>query len=49
MNLRMNAESIAFYDSSASELKSLNFTFKKLLGIQLKINFNEQVFALLSI
>jgi hypothetical protein len=32
MNLRINAESIALYDSSEMELASINGTFKNLLG-----------------
>ena len=31
MNLRMNAESIAFYDSSKNELNSLNSLFERLI------------------
>jgi ATP-binding cassette subfamily D (ALD) protein 4 len=33
MNLRSNAEAIAFYDSSANELDQLNGIFNKLLSI----------------
>lgn len=32
MNLRMNAESIAFYDSSKNELNSLNSLFERLIS-----------------
>ena len=36
MNLRTNAETIAFYDSSSSEQKNLNLTFENLLSNKFK-------------
>lgn len=39
MNLRTNAESIAFYDSSEIELTNLNLTFKSLLGSLFELNY----------
>lgn len=41
MNLRTNAESIAFYDSSENELWSINQHFNKLLDISYKRNWKE--------
>lgn len=32
MNLRINAESIAFYDSNQNELNKMNETFNQLLS-----------------
>ncbi len=43
MNLRTNAESIAFYDSSEHELRSLNQHFTKLLDVSYRRNWKELI------
>nr|QNH67961.1 ATP-binding cassette transporter subfamily D member 4 [Brachionus plicatilis] len=46
MNLRINAESIAFYDSSQSELNKMNQTFNELLNISYRRNWKELMLKL---
>nr|APD26523.1 ATP-binding cassette transporter subfamily D member 4 protein [Brachionus koreanus] len=46
MNLRINAESIAFYDSSQNELNKMNETFNELLNISYRRNWKELILKL---